>query len=61
MVSHLMNTLLWVLQILGALMYAASGTMKVFMFDKISGDHSEPYREKPGPRSASSNYSASSD
>jgi len=56
-----MNTLLWVLQILGALMYAASGTMKVFMFDKISGDHSEPYREKPGPRSASSNYSASSD
>ena len=33
-----MNTLLWVLQVLGALMYAASGVMKVFMFDKISQD-----------------------
>ncbi|HXT71118.1 MAG TPA: DoxX family protein [Vicinamibacterales bacterium] len=33
-----MNTLLWVLQILAALMYGASGVMKVFMFDKISGD-----------------------
>ena len=31
-----MNTLLWVLQGLTALMFAASGYMKVFMFDKIS-------------------------
>jgi uncharacterized membrane protein YphA (DoxX/SURF4 family) len=31
-----MNILLWVLQILAALMYGASGVMKVFMFDKIS-------------------------
>jgi uncharacterized membrane protein YphA (DoxX/SURF4 family) len=33
-----MNTPLWVLQILGALLFAASGVMKVFMFDKISKD-----------------------
>ena len=33
-----MNMLLWVLQILAALVYAASGVMKVFMFDKVSGD-----------------------
>jgi uncharacterized membrane protein YphA (DoxX/SURF4 family) len=33
-----MNILLWVLQVLAALVYAASGTMKVFLFDKISGD-----------------------
>ena len=33
-----MNILLWVLQILGALLFGASGIMKVFMFDKISGD-----------------------
>jgi hypothetical protein len=33
-----MNTLLWILQILAALVYAASGVMKVFMFDKVSGD-----------------------
>ena len=33
-----MNILLWVLQILGALVYGASGVMKVFMFDKVSGD-----------------------
>ncbi len=33
-----MNTLLWVLQILAALIYGASGVMKVFMFEKISGD-----------------------
>ena len=32
-----MNILLWVLQVLAALMYGASGAMKVFMFDKISG------------------------
>ena len=33
-----MNILLWVLQVLVALMYGASGVMKVFMFEKISGD-----------------------
>jgi len=33
-----MNILLWSLQILAALIYGASGIMKVFMFDKISGD-----------------------
>jgi uncharacterized membrane protein YphA (DoxX/SURF4 family) len=33
-----MNTLLWVLQVLAALLYAASGGMKVFMFDKVSKD-----------------------
>jgi uncharacterized membrane protein YphA (DoxX/SURF4 family) len=30
--------LLWVLQILAALLYASSGVMKVFMFDKVSKD-----------------------
>lgn len=33
-----MNTLLWVLQIIAALLYGASGIMKIFTFDKISGD-----------------------
>ena len=33
-----MNMLLWVLQGLAALLYGASGIMKVFMFDKISVD-----------------------
>ncbi|MCA9190429.1 MAG: DoxX family protein [Planctomycetales bacterium] len=33
-----MHILLWVLQIMTALLYAASGVMKVFMFDQISGD-----------------------
>ncbi len=33
-----MNTLLWILQILAALLYGASGVMKLFMFDKISAD-----------------------
>jgi hypothetical protein len=33
-----MNILLWVLQALAALLYGASGVMKVFMFDKISED-----------------------
>ncbi len=33
-----MNSLLWVLQILGALVYGASAVMKLFMFDKISAD-----------------------
>jgi hypothetical protein len=32
------NILLWVLQVLAAFLYGASGVMKVFMFDKISGD-----------------------
>jgi uncharacterized membrane protein YphA (DoxX/SURF4 family) len=31
-----MNILLWVLQVLAALVYGASGVMKVFMFDKTS-------------------------
>ena len=31
-----MNTLLWVLQVLAALVYGASGVMKVFMFDNVS-------------------------
>jgi uncharacterized membrane protein YphA (DoxX/SURF4 family) len=31
-----MNILLWILQGLAALLYAASGVMKVFMFDKVS-------------------------
>ena len=31
-----MNILLWVLQLLAALLYGASGVMKVFMFDKVS-------------------------
>lgn len=33
-----MNVLLWVLQMLAALVYGASGVMKLFMFDKVSGD-----------------------
>ena len=33
-----MNILLWVLQVLAALLYGASGVMKVFMFDNISKD-----------------------
>ena len=31
-----MNILLWILQVLAALLYGASGYMKLFMFDKIS-------------------------
>jgi len=31
-----MNVLLWVLQVLAALVYGASGVMKVFMFNKVS-------------------------
>ena len=31
-----MNGLLWVLQVLGALLYGASGVMKVFLFDRIT-------------------------
>ena len=30
-----MNIVLWVLQVIAALVYGASGVMKVFMFDKI--------------------------
>jgi hypothetical protein len=33
-----MNILLWVLQVLGALLYLSSGVMKVFMFNKVSQD-----------------------
>ncbi len=33
-----MNILLWVLQVLAALLYGASGVMKVFMLDKVSKD-----------------------
>jgi uncharacterized membrane protein YphA (DoxX/SURF4 family) len=34
----MMNILLWVLQVLAAVLYGASGVMKVFMFDEISKD-----------------------
>lgn len=33
-----MNILLWVLQVITALLYGASGVMKVFMFDQVSRD-----------------------
>lgn len=33
-----MNILLWVLQVLAALLYGSSGVMKVFMLDKVSKD-----------------------
>jgi uncharacterized membrane protein YphA (DoxX/SURF4 family) len=33
-----MNILLWISQVLAALLYSASGVMKVFMFDKVSRD-----------------------
>ena len=33
-----MNRLLWVLQILAALLYGSSGVMKVFMFERIRQD-----------------------
>jgi hypothetical protein len=33
-----MNILLWALQVIAALVYTASGVMKVFMFDSISHD-----------------------
>lgn len=33
-----MNRLLWTLQVLAALLYGASGVMKVFMFESISQD-----------------------
>lgn len=33
-----MNILLWVLQVLAALLFGASGVMKVFFFDTVSKD-----------------------
>jgi len=33
-----MNMLLWVLQVVTAVLYGSSGVMKVFMFDKVSRD-----------------------
>ena len=33
-----MHILVWVLQVLAALLYGASGVMKVFMFEKVSSD-----------------------
>jgi hypothetical protein len=36
--GHMMNMLLWILQVLAALLYGSSGVMKVFMFEKISED-----------------------
>lgn len=33
-----MNTLLWVLQVLAAVLYGASGVMKIFLFEKVSAD-----------------------
>jgi hypothetical protein len=33
-----MNVLLWVLQVLAALVYGASGVMKVFLFESVSQD-----------------------
>src|SRR5262245_28240073 len=33
-----MNIPLWVLQVLAALLYGASGVMKVFLFDQVSQD-----------------------
>src|SRR5580700_7159707 len=36
--GYTMNILLWVLQVLAALLYGSSGIMKVFMFDKVSKD-----------------------
>jgi len=32
------NTLLWILQVFAALLYAASGFIKLFMFEKVSKD-----------------------
>jgi hypothetical protein len=33
-----MNVLLWILQVIAALLYGSSGVMKAFLFDKISHD-----------------------
>jgi uncharacterized membrane protein YphA (DoxX/SURF4 family) len=32
------NILLWILQVLAALLYGSSGVMKVFLFEKVSHD-----------------------
>lgn len=55
-----MNILLWVLQILAALIYGASGIMKVFLFDKVSADVPSfgALPAPPGGSSASWNSSA---
>lgn len=34
----MMNIVLWVLQVVAALLYGSSGVMKVFLFEKISQD-----------------------
>ena len=46
-----MNILLWILQTLAALLYGASGVMKVFMFEKVSQgvSSSVPCRGRLGP------------
>ena len=46
-----MNVLLWVLQVLAALLYGASGVMKVFLFDPISRDV-RPFDALPRPARA---------
>lgn len=33
-----MNALLWILQVIAAIVYGSSGVMKVFLFDKVSAD-----------------------
>ncbi|SEF59240.1 DoxX-like family protein [Bryocella elongata] len=33
-----MNILLWILQVLAALLYGSSGVMKLFLFEKVSHD-----------------------
>ena len=57
-----MNILLWVLQILAALLYASSGVMKVFLFDKVSKTcpSSAHSRAPSGQPWASSNFSGPS-
>ena len=57
-----MNILLWVLQVLAALLYGASGVMKVFMLEKVPRGSSllMRCRRTPGWPSASSNSSARS-
>jgi Na+-transporting methylmalonyl-CoA/oxaloacetate decarboxylase gamma subunit len=55
-----MNILLWVLQILAALVYGASGVMKAFMFDEVTAGSSPSARcrGKSGSHSASSSSCA---
>ena len=49
-----MNVLLWILQLLAALRYGASGVMKALMFNEISKDvrSFDALREAPGWRRA---------